>query len=198
MRCPKCGAENSPGLRFCEQCAAPLGVEEPGPLPVEAVPAPMQVCPICGAENPPGLRFCEQCAAPLAEVVPAAPRPRRARPRRRRLLAAAGIALLLLLMICCLFPYGRNLVRRAASHRPRISQREALRAAQEVVEERYPRFADATPIMEETEFGRDKGYHILYEVPSVEETDIGPVGFTRILLISINAVTGETSVTLSR
>jgi class 3 adenylate cyclase len=39
-------------MKFCGQCAAPLG----------------SVCPSCGAANPPGNKFCGQCAAPLAKA----------------------------------------------------------------------------------------------------------------------------------
>ena len=50
MRCPRCSADNSAGMRFCGQCGAPLGV----------------ACPSCGAGTPPESRFCGQCGAPLA------------------------------------------------------------------------------------------------------------------------------------
>ena len=56
MKCPRCQAENSPGTRFCGQCAAPLA----------------SVCPSCGASNPAENKFCGQCAAPLDK--PAQPR----------------------------------------------------------------------------------------------------------------------------
>ena len=49
MRCSRCHAENPAGMRFCGQCAAPLGA----------------ACPSCGAPNPPENRFCGSCAAPL-------------------------------------------------------------------------------------------------------------------------------------
>jgi class 3 adenylate cyclase/tetratricopeptide (TPR) repeat protein len=49
MNCPRCQAENPPGMRFCGQCAAPLAA----------------VCPSCGAANPAGHKFCGQCAALL-------------------------------------------------------------------------------------------------------------------------------------
>jgi class 3 adenylate cyclase/tetratricopeptide (TPR) repeat protein len=49
MRCSRCAAENPAGMRFCGQCAAPLGAS----------------CPSCGAANPPESRFCGSCAAPL-------------------------------------------------------------------------------------------------------------------------------------
>ncbi len=49
MRCSRCHAENPAGMRFCGQCAAPLGA----------------ACPSCGAANPPENRFCGSCAAPL-------------------------------------------------------------------------------------------------------------------------------------
>ena len=47
MRCSRCQAENPAGMRFCGQCAAPLGA----------------ACPSCGAANPPENRFCGSCAA---------------------------------------------------------------------------------------------------------------------------------------
>jgi class 3 adenylate cyclase/tetratricopeptide (TPR) repeat protein len=49
MKCPRCQAENPPGMRFCGQCATPLAA----------------VCSSCGAANPPGHKFCGQCATPL-------------------------------------------------------------------------------------------------------------------------------------
>src|SRR5919108_6058939 len=55
MRCPSCGFENPEGMKFCGQCASPLG----------------RRCPQCGFDNPPGFAFCGQCAAPLTEQPPA-------------------------------------------------------------------------------------------------------------------------------
>ena len=49
MRCSRCKAENPAGMRFCGQCAAPLG----------------GVCPSCGAANPPENRFSGSCAVAL-------------------------------------------------------------------------------------------------------------------------------------
>src|SRR5215469_12551237 len=49
MHCSKCGAENSTGARFCNQCATALA----------------KPCPKCAYENSPEAKFCSQCAAPL-------------------------------------------------------------------------------------------------------------------------------------
>ena len=49
MQCPRCQHENSPAMKFCGECAAPLAA----------------TCPSCGAANPPENKFCGQCAAPL-------------------------------------------------------------------------------------------------------------------------------------
>lgn len=49
MRCPSCGFENPEGMKFCGQCASPLGLR----------------CPQCGFENPVGFAFCGQCATSL-------------------------------------------------------------------------------------------------------------------------------------
>jgi len=50
MRCPRCGANNTAGMKFCGQCGAPLG----------------SACPSCGASNPSEHKFCGQCGTPLA------------------------------------------------------------------------------------------------------------------------------------
>src|SRR5262245_41939962 len=55
MRCPRCGFDNPEGMKFCGQCASPLG----------------RRCPQCGFDNPPGFAFCGQCATPLTEQPPA-------------------------------------------------------------------------------------------------------------------------------
>src|SRR6266849_9565645 len=49
MRCARCGFENPGGMKFCGECAAPLGNR----------------CLACGFENPPGFKFCGECATPL-------------------------------------------------------------------------------------------------------------------------------------
>jgi class 3 adenylate cyclase/predicted ATPase len=57
MRCPACATDNPDGMKFCGNCAAPLGNR----------------CPKCGFDNPRGFKFCGQCSAPLdAEAGPAA------------------------------------------------------------------------------------------------------------------------------
>ncbi len=50
MSCAGCGFENPAEVRFCGNCARPLG----------------RRCHACGFENPPAFRFCGGCAAPLA------------------------------------------------------------------------------------------------------------------------------------
>jgi class 3 adenylate cyclase len=52
MYCPLCGFENPEGMKFCGQCASPLG----------------RRCPQCGFDNPQGFAFCGQCATPLTAV----------------------------------------------------------------------------------------------------------------------------------
>ncbi len=49
MRCSSCGAQNSEGLKFCNECAAPF----------------KRRCATCGFENAPAAKFCGECAAPL-------------------------------------------------------------------------------------------------------------------------------------
>src|SRR5215471_775463 len=50
MRCSSCGAENPEGLKFCNECAAPL----------------KRRCAACAFDNAPTAKFCGQCAAPLS------------------------------------------------------------------------------------------------------------------------------------
>ncbi|MGH7643047.1 MAG: AAA family ATPase [Candidatus Dormibacteria bacterium] len=49
MNCPKCGAETTPGRKFCGQCGSPL----------------VHRCPACGSSNPGIGKFCEECGAAL-------------------------------------------------------------------------------------------------------------------------------------
>jgi predicted ATPase/class 3 adenylate cyclase len=62
MKCPKCQHENTPGAKFCEECAAPLA------------PA----CGNCGSPVSSTAKFCSQCGHPLQ---PIADDPRFASPR---------------------------------------------------------------------------------------------------------------------
>jgi class 3 adenylate cyclase len=54
--CPNCATENSPGARFCMECATPLAAK----------------CPNCGTSNPPQAKFCLECATPLGGARPSA------------------------------------------------------------------------------------------------------------------------------
>jgi class 3 adenylate cyclase/tetratricopeptide (TPR) repeat protein len=58
MKCLQCQFENPPGMKFCGQCGARLGVPP---------------CPQCGTENPPGFKFCGECGSPL--TAQASPQP---------------------------------------------------------------------------------------------------------------------------
>ena len=53
MRCPSCGHDNRPGLKFCTNCGAGLGLS----------------CPSCGEPVQPDARFCGECGASLTEPV---------------------------------------------------------------------------------------------------------------------------------
>lgn len=61
MNCSNCGAENTPGAKFCNNCGAGLSAR----------------CATCGAEQPAGAKFCNNCGArlPAAEPAPAAQAP---------------------------------------------------------------------------------------------------------------------------
>jgi uncharacterized membrane protein/ribosomal protein L40E len=56
MFCPKCGAENTEGNKYCQKCGAPIGVEPPKPT---------GVCAKCGTQNAEGTKYCRNCGAML-------------------------------------------------------------------------------------------------------------------------------------
>ena len=187
MRCSDCGSANSPLLRFCERCGAPLP---------EGAPPAVVVCPRCGAANPAGLRFCEQCGAALPAAVPAAAR--RSRRRIRLWLLATAIILPALFLAYRLLFSGPTGVSRTTGRPAKVSQEDALQRVTEVVAGEYPQFAGSTPDMEEIELGPDKGYRLVYRRSEVNETGAGPVEFNRTLVVGINAVNGEISVAVSQ
>jgi double zinc ribbon protein/adenylate/guanylate cyclase family protein len=65
MHCPSCGFENPEGLKFCNECGAPLRMP----------------CAQCGFANQPQAKFCGECGVALLPqagapiVPPEAPRP---------------------------------------------------------------------------------------------------------------------------
>jgi len=166
MRCPNCGAQNRPGLRFCEQCAAPLVGTR-----LEAA----QICPRCGARNRPGLRFCEQCATPL--ITPrggvAAPR------RRRRWPLWAGAAASILLLIACL---GAVLLIYFRFARPDRDQ--AVGVADRIVQQSYPEYIGAQRSVNDWGWENGKmGYAVSYRI---EANEAGGRPFPRALIIYLN------------
>ncbi|MDR1131993.1 MAG: zinc ribbon domain-containing protein [Oscillospiraceae bacterium] len=52
--CPKCGAKNAPGVRFCNDCGQNL-----------TQAAASGQCSSCGQDNPPGTKFCGGCGNKL-------------------------------------------------------------------------------------------------------------------------------------
>jgi DNA-directed RNA polymerase subunit RPC12/RpoP len=57
VTCPKCGAPNERGAKFCVKCGTELVIPEK---------AEVITCPECGMANAPGAKFCSQCGADLA------------------------------------------------------------------------------------------------------------------------------------
>ncbi len=59
--CPKCGAENILGYRFCMVCGARLA---------SSVQPSDKTCPKCSSQSPPDYRFCGKCGAKLNASCP--------------------------------------------------------------------------------------------------------------------------------
>ncbi len=59
MKCPQCGFESPPEMKYCGYCGTRLA----------------QVCPMCDFANPLDYRYCGMCGAPLTEE-PVSKRPR--------------------------------------------------------------------------------------------------------------------------
>lgn len=111
MKCKKCGSSNRRGVKFCEQCGAPLAKAAPAKKRVSPV------CPSCGFKNRKGVKFCEECGTELGAPAPAEaeapvpePEPAAAPPpvivevrreKKRRLNPLYLLILLLLLLVCC-------------------------------------------------------------------------------------------------
>ncbi|MEK6322318.1 MAG: zinc-ribbon domain-containing protein [Acidobacteriota bacterium] len=85
MNCSECGSENSMPARFCQMCAAPLGIvgdyktredraarsESPSlattiAFPIES-PDP-RICTVCDAVNEAEWLFCQQCGSKLGQI----------------------------------------------------------------------------------------------------------------------------------
>ena len=56
MFCPKCGAENTEGNKYCQKCGATLSVE---------TPKATGVCAKCGTQNAEGTKYCQNCGSML-------------------------------------------------------------------------------------------------------------------------------------
>ncbi len=56
VKCPGCGADNTPGTKFCHNCGMKLEVAPPAPRPVEE-----KTCAGCGRVLPRGTKFCPEC-----------------------------------------------------------------------------------------------------------------------------------------
>lgn len=73
-KCPKCGAENPEGQKFCGDCGG--GFDEPSKARLGLVK-----CPNCGFDNPEGKRFCADCGSMIPRtprtIVPAKERKKR-------------------------------------------------------------------------------------------------------------------------
>jgi uncharacterized small protein (DUF1192 family) len=52
--CPACGAANSPGTKFCQECGGKLEIFAP-------VEPKIRACPGCGAQVPTTSKFCGEC-----------------------------------------------------------------------------------------------------------------------------------------
>jgi uncharacterized membrane protein/ribosomal protein L40E len=63
MFCPKCGAENTEGNKYCQKCGATVSVE---------TPKPTGVCAKCGTKNAEGTKYCQNCGSMVDTQAPKA------------------------------------------------------------------------------------------------------------------------------
>lgn len=59
VKCPKCGHDNAPGVKFCSECGTKLGSASQDEI----------ICPHCGKKTKNG-KFCNECGAPLIAKCP--------------------------------------------------------------------------------------------------------------------------------
>jgi ribosomal protein L40E len=201
--CSRCGASNPAGLRFCEQCAAPLGTTEakagverdveqtlaPGRLPEsrvavkptsQAAPEVVKICTRCGAQNSPNMRFCEQCAASL-DVTGAKP------PGRRPLskLVLGGVAGLLIIALCVL-----SIVLWSA-FRP-VTSEQAEGMADQIVQEEFPEFIGKQDGVEEFTVPSGEAYYVVsYSYMAEVDIDDQPFEIPRVLIFQVFKDSGE-------
>ncbi len=93
MKCPHCGTENRPDVRFCKNCGRPLDAA-PSPVAPPARQQPGQTpprstsrsCPHCGSPVKPQARFCPRCGETLTPqpTAQAQPHPQRPHPQTPR------------------------------------------------------------------------------------------------------------------
>lgn len=142
MNCAACGAENSPGVKFCRGCGAAVA-------PVASTPG--YSCPNCGAPNSASAKFCAKCgtsflastAAPAEHVTPApAPEPARGTAGRSGTVWIVGI-----LVVATLAGGGgyawyqhveaqRVAAEKAAAEAKRIAEEKAAAEAARLAEEK--------------------------------------------------------------
>ena len=61
-KCPRCGSQNAPGMRFCITCGSPLAAPvAPTPIAAPAPVAPAPVVPVAKPSAPAETRTCKRC-----------------------------------------------------------------------------------------------------------------------------------------
>jgi ribosomal protein L32 len=191
MKCSNCGHENRPGVRFCEECGQQL---------MEAVP--VTACPACGHSNRPGARFCEECGQPLVRERPRLLRRLISRvwPLSPKRLLVGGLVVVLLILVGRFVYFGSRVAIQIVSppSTTKISEQEILETAEERVREVAPWMAEVQPTVEEVEFRGDQGYVVTYQRDVEVRVEDERATVTQILLVHINAVTGQVSIAQSQ
>jgi len=166
--CPRCGAQNRPGVRFCARCAAPLVMPAPAPSPVVAAP-PVSL-----------------------------PKARRRWIWAVGGVAALLVVVVVVGVIGMKMLSGGAVAKETPVGEGPVTEAEARQIAQDVIEDAFPQFVDSEPTFYHAEFEGRPFYRATYDASyTVTDAEGNPVDLVEIVSISVDEETGKVSVAAS-